>query len=217
MDIYKKHQIIASISVAIFIVYTAFVMLAWNQSVYKRCLKDYKPVTAEGVEVSRFEAELCFEQLSESFRRFFHKTDEFGAYTLSDANIKKIGRLKGYYRMAWLIVIISFVTMLKSFFVLSKRRLYKPFCYGVILAAGFTALHWLILMKASRKVLAGVRVMILHGNYDFFSDGDMLKAMLPPEYARAMLLLYLLLIAILSVVMISIRLLILYKGRPHRF
>ena len=188
-----------------------------NQSVYKRCVKDYKPITAEGVTVSEFEAVLCFEQLSESFRRFFHKTDEFGAYTLTGANIKKIAGLKGYYRMAWVIAIISFVMMIKSFSILSKRRLYKPFNYGSILAGGLTALHWLILMKAKRPVLAGVRAMILHENYDYFADGDLLKTMIPPEYARSMLLHYLLLVFILSLLMIGIRLFILYKGRPHRF
>ena len=62
MEIYKKHQLIASVSVALFIVYTAFILLAMNQSVYKRCVKDYKPITAEGVTVSEFEAVLCFEQ-----------------------------------------------------------------------------------------------------------------------------------------------------------
>lgn len=217
MEIYKKHQLIASISVALFIVYTAFILLAMNQSVYKRCVKDYKPVTAEGVTVSEFEAVLCFEQLSESFRRFFHKTDEFGAYTLTDKNIKKIAGLKGYYRMAWVIAIISFVMMINSFSILSKRRLYKPFYYGSILAGGLTALHWLILMKAKRPVLAGVRAMILHENYDYFADGDLLKTMIPPEYARSMLLHYLLLVFILSLLMIGIRLFILYKGRPHRF
>ena len=217
MEIYKKHQLIASVSVALFIVYTAFILLAMNQSVYKRCVKDYKPITAEGVTVSEFEAVLCFEQLSESFRRFFHKTDEFGADTLTGANIKKIAGLKGYYRMAWVIAIISFVMMINSFSILSKRRLYKPFNYGSILAGGLTALHWLILMKAKRPVLAGVRAMILHENYDYFADGDLLKTMIPPEYARSMLLHYLLLVFILSLLMIGIRLFILYKGRPHRF
>ena len=217
MEIYKKHQLIASVRVALFIVYTAFILLAMNQSVYKRCVKDYKPITAEGVTVSEFEAVLCFEQLSESFRRFFHKTDEFGAYTLTGTNIKKIAGLKGYYRMAWVIAIISFVMMINSFSILSKRRLYKPFNYGSILAGGLTALHWLILMKAKRPVLAGVRAMILHENYDYFADGDLLKTMIPPEYARSMLLHYLLLVFILSLLMIGIRLFILYKGRPHRF
>lgn len=217
MEIYKKHQLIASVSVALFIVYTAFILLAMNQSVYKRCVKDYKPITAEGVTVSEFEAVLCFEQLSESFQRFFHKTDEFGAYTLTGTNIKKIAGLKGYYRMAWVIAIISFVMMINSFSILSKRRLYKPFYYGSILAGGLTALHWLILMKAKRPVLAGVRAMILHENYDYFADGDLLKTMIPPEYARSMLLHYLLLVFILSLLMIGIRLFILYKGRPHRF
>lgn len=217
MEIYKKHQVIASFSVAIFIVYTAFILLAMNQSVYKHCLKDYKPVSAEGVSVSEFEAELCYEQLSESFRRFFHKTDEFGAYELSGTNIKRIGKLKGYYRMAWLIAIISLCTMINSFVILSKRRLYKPFYYGGILAGGFTALHWLILMKAKRPVLAGVRAMVLHEDYDYFTDGDMLKTIIPPDYARMMFLYYLLLVLILSLVMVCIRLFILYKGRPHRF
>lgn len=217
MDIYKKHQVIASISVAIFIVYTAFILLAMNQSVYKRCMKNYNPVTTEGISVSEFEAELCYEQLSESFRRFFHKTHEFGAYTLTSTNIKKIGRMKGYYRMAWLIAIISLGTMINSFVILSKRRLFKPFYYGSILAGGFTALHWLILMKAKRPVLAGVRAMILHKNYDYFADGDMLKALIPPDYAIWMLLYYLLLVAILCLIMVGIRLLILFKGRPHRF
>ena len=140
-----------------------------------------------------------------------------GNDTLTGTNIKKIAGLKGYYRMAWVIAIISFVMMINSFSILSKRRLYKPFNYGSILAGGLTALHWLILMKAKRPVLAGVRAMILHENYDYFADGDLLKTMIPPEYARSMLLHYLLLVFILSLLMIGIRLFILYKGRPHRF
>lgn len=217
MNSYTKHQMIASISVGLFIVYTAFILLVMNQSVYKRCIKDYKIVTEEGATVSSFEAELCFEQLSESFRRYFHKTDELGPYEMSGSNIKKISRLKGYYRMAWIIAIISLVMMLRSFIELSKRRLFMPFLYGGGLAVLLTGFHWLILMRAGRPVLSGVRDMILHEDYSYFSDGDMLRVLIPPEYARRMLFHYFFLVAILIALMALIRLYIIYRGRPHRF
>lgn len=194
----------------LFIVSFALCLLVMNRSVYRRCAEDNENIT-------RFEAELNYEQLADDFAAFFKSDYELPGYEILDVNKNRLNDMKAYYRLAWVISILTFAGAVYSFVILSKRRYYMPLLYGGVLAAFLTSLNALILLKSDRPIPEGIRNMILRSDYGYFAEGDILTKLLPFDFARNMALAYILLVFVLILVMVFLRLFIIYCGRPHKF
>ena len=222
MDRYTKYQIAASICVALFITSTAICILANSEKIYNNCYEQYYEET-DGVYRDTFilqrpaEASLYYRQLTESFTDFFGKDYDISGYELTKDNIQKLNQLKLYYRLSGVILVLSFIAGCYSIWFISKRRMYMPLIYGGLLAALFTSVNSLILIFGDNKVVSGVRNMIFEKDYGYFSEGDILLSLFPPEYARWLFVAYIVLVLILSIFMVLLRQFIMFLGRPHKF
>lgn len=217
MNKYKKYEFLATICVMAFILSMALVVLTKNKSIYTFTLNHSSVSQTEVSGMSDFELKVGYEQLADDFSSFWKKGYEVSGYTIAKANVYKLNALKAYYRAAYVFAIISFITGVYCFIVLSKCRLYKPFLYGSALAVFVTSLEALIIMRSDRPVLLGIRNMVLKEDYSYFADGDVLKTLLLPEYARFLALSYIALVFIMILIMVLIRGFIIFRGRPHRF
>lgn len=223
MDRYTKYQIVASICVALFITSTAMFILANTNTIYNRCYENYYAELREELpsvpsQIKRpAEASLYFTQLSDSFAKFFGKNYEISGYELTKENTKHLNDIKTYYRLSVVISIFSFIAGCYSIWFISKRRMYMPLVYGGLLAALFTSVNSLILIFGKNEVVMGVRNMIFDMDYSFFSEGDLLLSLFPPEYARWLFGAYIILVLILILIMVFLRQLIVFLGRPHKF
>lgn len=228
MDKYRKYQYIATFGVAFFIVSFALCLLVMNRSVFERCVQDYEARFPMGKEtqndaseavvtMSAFEMQLVYEQVADSFSSFWGRTYPITGYAISLKNVDRLNRLKGYYRLAWVVAVVSFFCAVYSFIILSKRREYMPFLYGSVLAALFTSLNALFIMSSKGELLSGIRQMILHEDYSYFAGGDALQVILLPELARNLALVYILFVFVLILIMVFIRFIIIFSGRPHKF
>lgn len=217
MDKYKKYELWATISVMVFILSAALVILAKNTSIYSFTLEHSTVNQSDISGMSDFELEMSFEQFADDFSSFFGKGYEISGYVIDDKNVEKLDSLKGYYRIACVLMVLSFILGVYCFIILSKCRLYKPFLYGSALAVFMTSFGSLIIMKSDKPVLNGIRDMVLKEDYGYFADGDILEKLLPPEYARYLAISYLGLVFCLILIMVLIRGFIIFRGRPHRF
>ena len=102
---YRKFQWLASVCIAVFILSFAVCLLAFNRSVYRLSSTDYR--NGATVEISKAEAELYYGQIADSYCRFFTGKYRIAGYELSDENVHQLNRLKGYYRFAWILSIMS--------------------------------------------------------------------------------------------------------------
>lgn len=225
MNNYKLHQIIASISVTIFILCASLCILVHNRSFYEKTNKEYRETIEEislqdeevGIVLTEFESSINYKQIADEFTAFFGNDYKLVGYELSDANIDKLKELKAYYRWAWIFAIASLVVGIRSFIVLSIRRLYMPLVYGGIGAAFMTAIFTFIMANSEDGMAGHIRRMVFERDYSFFSGQDILTKVFPPEFANKLLLAYIGIVFILILVMALIRGIIIYCGRPHRF
>ena len=225
MDTVIKHrlyQVGASLAVALFIISTAFVITAHNRKIYKAAYEEYynsrQGVDESGQELlSVFEATLNYEHLADGYSSFFQGEYDFSGYKLCPDNESKIKELKVYYRVAWISIIISLVLVYKFFKELARRRTFGPLLYGGLLGALITTVNCFIILVSKSKTLTGIRNMILEADYSYFSREDILISIIPPDFARYLLLAYIFTVFILIVGMALIRWFIIYCGRPHRF
>ncbi len=225
MNNYRLHQIIASVSVAIFIMCTALLLLVCNRSVYEKTNKEYRDMISnteaeypEGEKpLTEFESSVNYNQIADEFTGFFGNDYKLVGYELSDTNIEKLKDLKAYYRWAWVFSISSLIVGIKSFVYLSKRRLYMPLVYGGIISAFITSILTFIMSVSKDGMMGYVRAMVFDRDYGFFSGKDIFVKIIPPEFANKLLIAYVLIVFILIVVMALIRGIIIYCGRPHKF
>ena len=223
MDNYKLHQIIASVCVALFIVTGAVCILCYDRSIYGKCYTNYQALmNSEAIEeeyglISEFEAKLNYEGLADDFSSFFNGNYNLTGYELSDANEESLKELKIYYRLAWIVMLISAGFGIKSFIFLSKRRLYMPLIYGGTLAGLLTVVNTLFMIGAKGGILYSIKSMIFREDYSFFSGKDILVGIIPPDFARMLFLAYILIVFLLIALMALIRSIIIFCGRPHRF
>lgn len=220
MDRYTKYQIIASICVALFIVSTAMYILANNTIIYDKCYDEYYQENSESthqISMRPAEASLYYRQLNESFTNFFDDDYDISGYELTKDNVQKLNELKTYYRMSVIVSIITFVVSCYSIRIISKRRMYMPLVYGGLLAALGTAMNSLILIFSDNKIISGIRNMVFEMEYGYFSEGDILYTIIPPEYARWLFVTYIVLVLILIIFMVLLRQVIMFLGRPHKF
>ncbi len=220
----------ASVYVAVFILSAALCILVMDRKVFALCPNHADNLyavstgtdvsatgTTDGVVMSEFEIQMIYQQLADDFSSFWSKNYEISGYEITAANTDKLNHLKRYYRFAWIFAIAGFVGTVYCFVILSKRRLYMPFLYGGALAAFLTSIQALVLMVSDAPVASGLRRMILQEDYSYFAEGDILRTLFPPEFARYMAFAYLLLVFGLILLMALIREIIIFRGRPHRF
>lgn len=212
---YKKFQWIASICIAVFILCFGVVLLAFNRNVYRLSLPDY--MEQEGTTVSKAEAELYYGQIADSYCSFFKGKYDVAGYTLSDINVHQLNRLKRYYRMAWILSVLSLVGIIYSFRRLWRRRETMPCFYGSAGGAFLVALLMARIILSHKEVYRGLRNMIFRGDYGYFAQGDLLLQILPHGFARNMALLYLGIVVAEIAVFVLIRVAIRIADRPHRF
>lgn len=236
MDRYKKYQCMASVCVAVFILSAALCILVMDRKVFALCMSradnmyavsaeadagtetDASGIgTTDGVVMSEFEIQMNYRQLADDFSSFWKNKYEISGYELTAANTDKLNHLKWYYRFAWIFAVFSFAGAVYCFVILSKRRLYMPFLYGGALAAFLTSIQAVVLMVSDAPVASGLRRMILQEDYSYFSEGDILRTLFPPEFARYQAFAYLLIVFGLILLMALIRGIIVFRGRPHRF
>lgn len=167
--------------------------------------------------LSKFEAEQNYNQLADGFTKFFGNNYSDTSYEITKENIEKLNKLKGYYRLAWVVVVFSIVGIVYSYRELSRIRMYMPLLYGGILASVLTVLNAVIIMISHSDTLTGVRNMIIHGDYSYFGDMDLIRWILPPDYGMALAVAYLCIVFILIILAVLIRAIIIFCGRPHKF
>ena len=218
MELYNKHQVIASFAVAIFIISTAFILMIKEDSVYRYCLDKSEDSKADTyTKLSSFEKELCYQKLSDNFESFFSGRYELAGYDICGDNITKLRQIKFIYRVAWLFSVAAVVVGVRSFYILSRRRLYMPFTYGGAMAALLTALGALITVCSRHGLLHGVKMMVLRNDYGYFEGEDVLQYIFPDGFARMKILVFVISVFILILIMNLVRMLIAFLGRPHKF
>ncbi len=224
MDKYRKYEITAAICVAIFIVSFSLVLLVSNRSVYGLCYDKYYEDLTEiygdnigDKALTPLEAKENYEQIADGFSSFF-KSDYSGvSYKLSERNVKLLNRLKGYYRFAWIVSIISLSGAIYSFIILSKRRNYMPLLTGGLAASFLTVFNAFVIVMSKGSTLSGVKNMIMCGDYSYFPDADVIVWCMPPKFGMWLALLYLGIVFGMILLAALIRLVILFLGRPHKF
>ena len=212
---YRRFRWIASICISVFIVCFGIVLLAFNRWVYHATGTNTQ--TEDGVTVTQAEADLYYGQIADSYCSFFKGRYDVAGYTLTDTNIHQLNRLKGYYRLAWILSILSFAGIIYSFRRLWRRRETMPCFYG---SAGGALLAVVLLLRivfSKREVMRGLKDMIFKQDYSYFQSGDLLCRLLSGAYARNMLLMYLGIVAAEIAAFVLIRVIIRLAGRPHRF
>ena len=212
---YRRFRWIASICISVFIVCFGIVLLAFNRWGYHATGTNTQ--TEDGVTFTQAEADLYYGQIADSYCSFFKGRYDVAGYTLTDTNIHQLNRLKGYYRLAWILSILSFVGIIYSFRRLWRRRETMPCFYG---SAGGALLAVVLLLRivfSKREVMRGLKDMIFKQDYSYFQSGDLLCRLLSGAYARNMLLMYLGIVAAEIAAFVLIRVIIRLAGRPHRF
>lgn len=212
---YRRFQWMASICISVFIVCFGIVLLAFNRWVYHATGTNTQ--TEDGVTFTQAEADLYYEQIADSYCSFFKGRYDVAGYTLTDTNIHQLNRLKGYYRLAWILSILSFAGIIYSFRRLWRRRETMPCFYGSAGGALLAAVLLLRIVFSKREVMRGLKNMIFKQDYSYFQSGDLLCRLLSGAYARNMLLMYLGIVAAEIAVFVLIRVIIRFAGRPHRF
>lgn len=224
MKNYNKYQVIATILIGLFIVNFSLCVLAMDKKVYERCYDDYMESMEKSYgddvkekALSRFEATQNYSQLAEGFTSFFKSNYANTSYEISSDNIKKLNKLKIFYRLAWIVTVICAFGIVKCFIELSRIRQFMPIVYGGLLATGLTVLNAAVLMLSKGEVITGVRNMILHGDYTYFADVDLIRWILPPDFGLSLAITYLIIVFGMIVIGALVRGLIIFCGRPHKF
>ena len=141
MERYRKISIFASFCVALFIINFAFCILCMNKTVYEKCFDNYvadktlsagdndilpNADTATGtdakyqIRLEDFEMKANFEKLSDDFKAFFKGKYELVGYELDEHNVDRLNHIKWFYRLAWLLSVVTLAGMVNSFIILSR-------------------------------------------------------------------------------------------------
>lgn len=222
MKKYNYYQVLASVSLALFIVCLAFGLVSKDRKIYKKSIEEYeeaivvKTDTGEQ-ELSDFEAELCYELIADAVTSFSSESYEVLGYDIHEENLDKLEEMHRFLNRVWIISVMAFLVAICCFVVLSRRRMYKSFLYGGVLAAFMTAAEALIVMTSRGELISGIRCMVLKKDYGYFAEGDIIRAILPPDFAGNLAIAYLVTVLLLIIMMVLVRTIIVLSGRPHRF
>ena len=217
----KICQVIASICVAVFIVDFAFCLMCGSKFVYNRIyMQEGVQLMTEDDEdepLTDFEAQVIFSQLSDDFTTFFKSDYDIAGYELTQDNLRFLKEMKGYYRRAVVMVILSVGGFVYCYVELSKRRELGPLLYGSALACFLLALRILFITIAKKGIRYYLQLMILRRDYSVFGEGDVLSKLFPADYARGMAVVYVGYALILTLGVLIVRKLIIKAGKPHKF
>lgn len=230
---YRLYRAVATICIALFVANMAFCLMCTDKYIYKKTYAGWieseedeseeEDVAASTSEVdytrlSQFQAELIFQELSDDFLAFFSSKFEITGHELNAENVKALNTLKWRFRKSVVVVILSVIVFTYCYAKsLHRRRDLLPFLYGSILSVTFAGLKILSVVLARHGVKAGIKAMILHGDYGYFSQGDILEKLIPQDYARFMGLLYIFWVVVFVLVVLLVRKLIIFAGRPHKY
>lgn len=226
MNRYTKNQIVATFAVAFFILSVSLCVTVRDKRLYIKCYNTYiESVEKEqingsdntGDKFSLVEAELYHNNLRDDFKSLFKNKYDLINYELLRSNTEKLNHLKTYYRIAWIVALVSLITGSYAFYNLSKRRLYMPFLYGGILAAFLSSINAIRFFICRGGTLFALKNMILHRDYSYFDEGDVLLKLIPPEYAMYMARYYLFQVFLWIIIMVLVRRIIVNMGKPHKF
>ncbi len=233
MKNHRRYQVLATISIGIFIVCFAVIMTAMNRGVYEKCIeqasdrfyieyvtKGYTTGTIDtkyNKELIALELALNYDKLADGFCSYFQDEYEVPNNELLENNMEGVNAIKVYYRWSLWICVFSIIGIVYSLLHLYKGRYYSPFLYGGLLGALLLILQGLGLIISDNVVVAGLRNMIFYEDYSFFQQGDILQWMLPPEYARWLAIAYFVFGLGMAVVFLILRGITVYRTKPHKF
>ncbi len=230
---YRRYQVLATISIGIFIVCFAVVMTSWNRITYKKCIeqasdKFYVEYVTKGYttgtidtkynkELVGLELELNYEKLSKDFRSYFNDEYKISGNQLVEDNAEGLNAIKVYYRWALLIGVFSIAGIIYSMLHLYKGRYYSPLTYGGLLGLLLLAVQGIGLIISDNVVFGSLRDMVFYEDYSFFRGGDILLHMIPPEFARWMAVSYYIYGVGVAVVFFIVRGITIRRTKPHKF
>lgn len=229
----KRYQILATVSIGVFIVCFAVIMTAWNRGIYDKCIeqasdrffieyvtKGYTTGTIDtkyNKELISLELSVNYDKLADDFCDYFEDEYQVADVKLVENNIEGLNAIKVYYRWSLWICVFSIFGIIYAMLHLYRGRYYTPITYGGLFGLGLLALQGLALIMSDNVVVNGLRNMIFHQDYGFFQDGDILLYMLPPEYARWLAIAYFSFGILMAVVFFVIRGITIKRTKPHKF
>lgn len=217
----NRYQLCATLCIAIFIISVSVCILSRDRKAYRYSLDKYydRLSETEKTELGLTKDEMisCYDELADDVTSFFEKSYQQKEHEIAAVNVDRLTAINKYVRGAWLIAIFSAVGFVYCFIVLSRRRLYMPLAYGTAVSAFFTSLLAFFYMLSKRALIKGVRKMILYKNYDYFVSGDIVRKIIPPSFARALLGKFLMIEATVMLLFFIAHLIVVRSGRPHKF
>lgn len=230
---HRRYQVMATISIGIFIVCFAVIMTAMNRSIYEKCIEQasdrfYIEYVTKGYttgtistsynkDLTMLELKLNYDSMADDFCGYFKDDYKLQNYELLEDNVEGLNAIKVYYRWSLWIFILSIVGMVYSMLRLYKGRYYKPFLYGGLLGLLLLALQGLGLLISDNVVFAGIRDMVFHEDYSFFKEGDALLHMIPLEYARWLATGYFGFGIVMALAFLLLRAITYSRTKPHKF
>ena len=217
----NRYQIFATLFIAIFIVSVSVCILSRDRKTYRYSVNKYfdsmSSEEKQSLKLDREEMTDCYNELADKVTSFFKKDYQLSEHDISAVNVDRLSAINRYIRGAWLIAVFSAIGFVYCFIVLSRRRLYMPLAYGTAVAALLTSLMTLRYMLSKRALIKGVRRMILYGKYDYFVSGDIVRMLIPPGFARALLVRFFMIEATVILIFLLVHWIIIRSGRPHKF
>lgn len=229
----KRYQILATVSIGVFIVCIAVIMTAWNRGIYEKCIeqasdrffieyvtKGYTTGTIDtkyNKELISLELAVNYDKLADAFCNYFEDEYKVADKLLEENNIEGLNAIKVYYRWSLWICIFSIIGIVYSMLHLYKGRYYAPITYGGLFGLGILAVQGLMLIISDNVVISGLRNMMLYEDYSFFREGDVLLHMIPPEYARWLGIAYFCFGIGAAIVFFIIRGITIKRTKPHKF
>lgn len=222
---YRIFQIVMAVAVVVLIVSASIMGMFAARDVSE---KRYKP-TADGIivsdlkngstsELKNLDAWLEYSIISDGFDSGNKDGFEGGAIYLSAENINKLEKLNHIKTQASNGMFFSIIVIVACFLVVRKRRLYECVVWGGAAAMIIGVATIVVMLLSINGTFAGVKEMIFENNYSvFFSDEDVLTAIIPYGTAFKMFCVYLGTIFAGLFVTICVRIVGLKKSKPHKF
>lgn len=221
MNRFNKYQICATLCIAIFIVSFSIGVLSRDRKVYRIALDNYyvdieEEEYANG-ELTKHQMKLCYDIIADKTTSMKSGSYDIPGYSISAVNIDRLKSINTAVRAARMIAILSFVGFVYCFILLSRRRMYMPLAYGSAFATLLTSLGALVILLAKKGLLKGIRDMILYNNYSYFVEGDIVRRLLIPDFARMIGIEFLMIDLFVILVFAVANYMIKRSGRPHEF
>ena len=221
MNRFNGYQICATFSIAIFIVSFSICILSLDRHGYRISVDNYYKTLSDtdyaSGELTKGQLKLCYDILADKVTGFRSQDYQIPGYEVSAVNTDRLKALNKACRAAWMIAVISFVTFVYCFILLSKRRLYMPLAYGSAFATLLTSLGALMILLSKNTLLRGIRNMILYKNYSYFVEGDIVRRIITPDFARILAIEFLVIDLVVILVFVIVNLLVKLSGKPHKF